>query len=134
MKSLVFALLLMGVVGTASAGQGDQITDGHSLKRCLDLMEKANNGDELAVKDQVLVGYGLGFFKGFSDANALTLSIGVQFPFKVPGNVSFIQSALAVKKYVDSHPEILNLQAALVVALALKEEYPNPDYKPPAKP
>jgi len=126
--------MILSVLGATSVAQSDQLTDGHSLKRCLDLMERANKGEELEVKDQILVGYGLGFFKGFSDASALTRTIGVEFPFKVPGTVSFIQSALAVKSYLDSHPENLDLQAAIVVALALKEEFPNPDYKPPAKP
>ena len=130
MKLLLIAFLLIAGA-SLSLAQGELLTDGHSLKRCLDIMEKAKKGEELTAQEQTIAGYGLGYFKGFSDANALTQAIGVAFPFKVPGTVSFFDSAMAVKKYIENHPESLDLQAALLVAVAFKEQYPNPDYKPP---
>lgn len=129
MKTLLLTFFL--IAGTSlGLAQGDLLSDGHSLKRCLDIMAKAKKGEDLTTQEQVVAGYGLGYFKGFSDSNALTQAIGVTFPYKVPATVSFFGSAMAVKKYIDNHPEDLDLQAALLVALALKQEYPNPDFKP----
>lgn len=109
LKIVVLAILLNGLVcSNASAASGNELNG---------YCEGLNGGDDVprdqSAVDSVKCMY---YVEGVIDANVLG---GRDVCF--PEDFTYRQAALIVKKYLEDHPEKLQLRASLLVKEALKK-------------
>jgi hypothetical protein len=110
-------------------------TDGNSLARTIKVIHRMDTLDFSTAEGRDALTL-QGYFAGFLDSSRewrRDSTIEIKFP---PGldYLTVGQLTAVVEKYLTEHPEELHLKGWLLVFLALKESFPNPDYRKPNHP
>jgi hypothetical protein len=127
MKKVLFALVFLLMV-TISEGAIHPISDGNSLSEGLRLL---NNEKTTVSEDQtglVAMSYVQGFLHGCAVSWSANRNLPFTFPKEGLGTQQFLK---IVQKYLNHHPDRLHERAEFLLFLALRDSFPNPEYKEP---
>ena len=122
MKAWIGAGALVGMLLSSVA----QATDGNTLLKNCQTTVRMMDSEQLSSNDSVAVGQCLGMIEG---VKSTLIIFGDQLPGKsracVPnGGINNGQAARIVTKYMHDNPAKLNLDATVLIILALKDAYP----------
>ena len=117
MKRLIIGLLLLSMVGVASADSKDT-SECDALHERWQEWEKFINDRDRTDLDRVGVGFYLGYVVGWLDINDLTKQ-----PINLPEDFRYKHGLHVVGKWLEDNPEQWHLTQNTCVYRALKEAY-----------
>jgi hypothetical protein len=123
MKTWLVVFSLTGAL-LGGVAQAEPI-DGNTLLKACRLVVKASDGEPFPANQGVEFGYCLGLIQGVRSAlmihkDQLTPVYRICFPYT---GITNEQAARIVVKYLDSHPELLNEDPALLTVYAYRDVY-----------
>jgi hypothetical protein len=127
MKTLLLTMLLI-LGGLPLRGQDYLLSDVASLKKYGNIVKKSMGGEKLTEAETDILIYGRGYINGLIDDGSQDTALGMIQPYALPATITNNGVALVILKYIESHPELMNRPACVVIGRALAETFPNPRY------
>jgi Ssp1 endopeptidase immunity protein Rap1a len=113
----------------------EPVTDGNSLAEGLRLLDKSVGGSELTSSEVNSAYVSASYVDGFLDGCGVSWAANENLPFQWPKEgLKPSQFLKIVEKYIKDHPERLHLKAKFFLFLALRDSFPNHEYKAPNSP
>jgi hypothetical protein len=135
MKHIQFVAIFAFLSATLAYAESEPprpITDGNSLFEGLRLMKSAQSGVRISQKQGEEAVAAMSFLQGFLGGCGVWQAMGNGMPFRLPKEgLGPMQWIRVVDKYLGDHPERLQEKADLLCILALRDNFPNPDYTGP---
>ena len=132
MRVRLYSLLLLGFVVPLTPAFAQSPSDGNALLHNCSLVVKMADGDSVTSPiDNLNAGVCMGLVRGIMDTMTLWQSVDHGSPVDltamhgcIPDSIKTIQGARIVVKYLNDHPERLQVPDTRLVLMAMVDAYP----------
>lgn len=142
LRQVLLPLIVIPLCSASGAAQEQKefpSTSGNAFVRMCSVLDNKKIDEQTPLENQhavACIAYAEGVVQGVSQevafSHAMTNKEPLR-PFCLPDDAENGQLIRVVLKYIRNHPEVAHQSTAFLIVLALKESFPCPVGKPPAK-